>query len=373
MVKCGVSFMSERVFITGGAGFIGSRLAKALSPGTERITIFDNLHHQVHGPHPLVPEFAANVEFIQGDVTDVEHLRDAVVRSNPTLVFHLAAETGTGQSYDEPRRYSDVNVTGTANLIEAIRTRPESSKSCRIVLAGSRAVYGEGAYTSNGSDLCVGPDRSVEDLARGAFSPIDADGRVLTPVPTPETLETAPASVYASTKLMQEFILTQCAAESDYETVILRFQNVYGPGQSLRNPYTGVLSIFANQILNGKTLNIFEDGEIVRDFIYVDDVVDALCVAGQIKKAPLGPINIGSGYPATILETARILLSELNKRPDNLKISGDFRPGDIRYAVADVSRARNELGWHAKTGLKEGLSALAKWAQDGFIPETEQN
>lgn len=372
MVKFGAKFMSDRVLITGGAGFIGSRLAKALSPRAERITVFDNLHTQVHGQHPLIPEFPDNVEFVQGDVTDKLQLRDATVRANPNLVFHLAAETGTGQSYDEPSRYSEVNVTGTANLIEAIRARPQTSESCRIVLAGSRAVYGEGAYTSDGSDLLVGPDRTVEALARGDFSPIAADGRSLTPVPTPETLETAPASVYAATKLMQEFLLSQCAAEDDYETVILRFQNVYGPGQSLRNPYTGVLSIFANQIMNGKTLNIFEDGEIVRDFIYVDDVVDALCVAGHIKNAPSGPINIGSGYPATILETARILLSELGEQPDKLRISGDFRPGDIRYAVADVTRARNDLNWHAKTDLKDGLFALAKWAKEGFVAEAKQ-
>lgn len=328
--------------------------------------VFDNLHPQVHGTEPTLPKFSKNVVFRKGDVANAEELEEAIIASNPDLVFHLAAETGTGQSYDEPSRYNQVNVIGTANLIEAVRKLDRGKASCRIVLAGSRAVYGEGAYTSNGSDVLAGPARESKNLAKGLYTPVDRYGRKLDPISTPECLQPNPASVYASTKLMQEYLLTQCAVAGDYESVILRFQNVYGPGQSLNNPYTGVLSIFSNQILQGRTLNIFEDGEIVRDFVFVDDVVEALCKAGYTAQAPDGPVNIGSGYPATILETAQILLQELGANRQNFAISGDFRPGDIRHAVADVERAHTLLDWQAKTSLAEGLSSLAQWAKAGF-------
>lgn len=363
--------LKNRIFITGGAGFIGSRLVKTLSPGKNQITVFDNLHPQVHGTDPVRPDFPENVTFIKGDVADAEKLQRGIAASKPNLVFHLAAETGTGQSYDEPRRYNQVNVIGTTNLIEALRKLDRSDGTCRVVLAGSRAVYGEGAYTSNGSDVIAGPARQGKNLAKGLYSPIGEDGGELDPIPTPESLPPNPASVYASTKLMQEFLLTQCAVEGDYEAAILRFQNVYGPGQSLRNPYTGVLSIFSNQILQGQTLNIFEDGQIVRDFVFVDDVVEALRMAGFASHTPDGPINIGSGYPATILETAQILLRDLGASRENFRISGDFRPGDIRYAVANVERARELLGWHAKTSLADGLSSLAQWAKAGFDPSLD--
>ena len=209
--------------------------------------IFDNFHPQVHG-YSRVEEATGLVgkcRIVRGDVANAEELRDAVRSFNPELIYHLAAETGTGQSYDEPTRYNLVNVIGTSNLIEAVRTHGKAVR--RIVLSGSRAIYGEGAAYDTQNRLRNAPPRRIEDMRRGDFDLKDERGAPLKPVPTPESLAAAPASIYASTKLMQEYVCTQCAAGTDLEVVILRLQNVYGPGQSLRNPYTGVISIFCQQ------------------------------------------------------------------------------------------------------------------------------
>lgn len=355
--------MKKVAFITGGAGFIGSRLARQLTDAGCAVTVFDNLHPQVHGAGAVSPPDLGGARFIRGDVTDPASLNAAVAEARPDIVYHLAAETGTGQSFDEPARYNAVNVMGTAHLVEALRAAPARARR-RVVLAGSRAVYGEGACLTAAGALVPGPVRSAAALARGAYAPGAENGVALTPAATPETLPPAPASVYASTKLMQEYLLTQCAAEGAYDPVLLRFQNVYGPGQSLNNPYTGVLSIFAAQIMDGKRLNIFEDGKIVRDFVYVDDVVEALAVAGSAPEAPQGPVNIGSGYPATILECAQTLLEALGAPRDRYDVTGDFRAGDIRHALADIDKAARALGWRPTTALTDGLRALAAWARE---------
>jgi dTDP-L-rhamnose 4-epimerase len=354
--------MEKTAFITGGAGFIGSRLAQAISGDVDKVVVFDNLHPQVHGANAAPPSLPANALFVRGDVCDAPALHQTMIEHTPDLIFHLAAETGTGQSYDEPARYCDVNVMGTTHLIEALRKLPKATR--RVVLAGSRAVYGEGAYQSPEGTIIAGPARTVEDLSRGVFEPLAASGEPLKPVPTPEMLPPEPASVYASTKLMQEYLLSQCAAEGDFELVLLRFQNVYGPGQSLKNPYTGVLSIFCSQIMDGTRLNIFEDGAIVRDFVYMDDVVQSLVASARVTTPPNGPINIGSGYAASILECAQTLLELLGASRDNLIVTGAFRAGDIRHAVADISKAKQTLGWAPRTSLRDGLKALATWARE---------
>ena len=351
-----------RALITGGAGFIGSRLARSLAERGQSVTVFDSLHRQVHGERAAAPEFPGNVIFRRGDVSDQEALARMVGECDPDTIYHLAAETGTGQSYDEPARYCEVNIGGTCNLAEALRRAGDKRR--RVVLAGSRAVYGEGAARTRGGELVSAPPRRSADLAAGRYAPVGEDGSELSPCPTPETLVPRPASIYASTKLMQEFVLEQCAEGSDMEVVLLRFQNVYGPGQSLFNSYTGVLSIFARQILDGMTLEIYEDGAITRDFVYVDDVVAALVAAGTTASAPRGPINIGSGDVATILDTARILMRALGASDESFEITGKFRPGDIRYAVADTMRARTLLGWEPRVELATGLANLARWAQE---------
>jgi dTDP-L-rhamnose 4-epimerase len=287
-------------------------------------------------------------------------MTEVIAETKPDLVFHLAAETGTGQSFDEPGRYCDVNVSGTAKLVEDLR---RVEKKTRIVLAGSRAIYGEGAYRQVDGTIASGRERNIEAMRAKDFEVYDVDGNALSPLPTPENLCPVPASVYASSKLMQEYILTQCAADGDLDVGILRFQNVYGPGQSLKNPYTGVLSIFCAQILAGKNLEIYEDGEIVRDFVFVDDVVRSLAMMGFSETMPDVAINIGTGYPATIRECANILLQALGTDQQTLSVTGNFRPGDIRYAVADISRAQANLGWEPQVGVAQGLSQLAAWAK----------
>lgn len=354
------SIARKRALITGGAGFIGSRLARKLDAAGIQVVVLDNLHPQVHGHGAFAPRMGDNVEFIHGDVCEGSALKQAVEK-DVDLVFHLAAETGTGQSYDEVTRYCNVNVLGTTRLIEALRALPARPR--RVVLAGSRAVYGEGAYVDQDGQSTIAHPRKPADLRMGVFEPLDDNRRPLISQATRETLSPNPASIYASTKLMQELVLSQGLEGTDAELVLLRFQNVYGPGQSLKNPYTGVLSIFCQQILDGRRLNIYEDGNIARDFVFVDDVVSALELAGATPAPPGGPINIGSGEATSILSAARILMMRLTGDDRAFAITGDFRVGDVRHAVADITRARDLLGWTPLVSLESGLHKLADWAK----------
>lgn len=347
----------KRIFITGGAGFIGRYLVRALSENPVRISVYDNLLAQVHGETARCPEFPPHVYFVRGDVRDADELERAMREAEPDIVYHLASETGTGQSRDEITRYCDVNVGGTSRLVEAAR-RLEKPPS-RIILAGTRAVYGEGAYKDAQGNIVVPPPRAAEDMAAGKFAPCDSAGGLLRPIPTTEKEPPAPASVYATTKLAQEYLLKQGLEGTPIKPVILRFQNVYGPGQSMRNPYTGVLSIFASQILARQRLNIYEDGEIVRDFVFVQDVARSLELASEVPLPTGAVINIGSGQSTTILGAARKLLKILGDQEDHLDITGAFRLGDVRHAVADISLAQSLLGWRPAASLDEGLRLLA--------------
>ncbi|MBI1293207.1 NAD-dependent epimerase/dehydratase family protein [bacterium] len=355
------------MLITGGAGFIGKRLALSLRSAGHNVTVFDNLHAQVHPDSKKTTSElnVAGVIFIFGDIRDIDAVSEAIVDANSEIIVHLAAETGTGQSYDLPAHYCDVNVTGTARLIEALRAAGrEGVEVRRVVLAGSRAVYGEGACRDRDGREVTAVPRLSADLAAGDFAPKDANGRPLDPVPSrASNTAPAPASVYASTKLMQEYLLRQGLEQSGMEIAILRLQNVYGAGQSLHNPYTGVLSIFAQQLLDGKPLNIYEDGEIVRDFVYVSDVVAAFHRLCEIAEVPDETLDIGSGTGVTILEVARTMIAALGLEGGRITITGQFRPGDIRYAVADISAAKTALGWAPQVNLSDGIRALVEWAR----------
>jgi dTDP-L-rhamnose 4-epimerase len=350
----------ERVLITGGAGFIGSRLAKALMASGAAVLAYDNLNAQVHGETPVLDQ---EIPLVRGDVRDRTALEATVAEYQPTVVVHLAAETGTGQSGDEPSRYAEVNVVGTARLIEAMRRAKTAPR--RVVLAATRAVYGEGAYAGPGGNIIVPMPRRASDMAAGRFGLFDAEGNLLTPMPTQESLPPAPASVYGSTKLMQEYLLQQ--TEGSWNLAILRLQNVYGPGQSLRNPYTGVLSIFCQQALSGKILNIYEDGEIHRDFVFVDDVVAAFVAAIRTETAAGHTINIGTGQRTSIRDAAVAILSALGLARDRLRVTGDFRVGDVRHAVADITCAKQVLDWHSTVPFDKGISALASWARNEYL------
>lgn len=349
----------KRVLITGGAGFIGTHLRKRLADeGSHSVFIYDNLLPQVHGY--LKPTLDLHETLCVGGIENADRFNEFFDEAQPEMIFHLASETGTGQSMDEPRRYCDVNVTGTAILMEAMRRNPGPR---HVVLASSRSIYGEGAYRLSNGHIVTAPTRSPEAMASGRFQIETIDGLPAEPIPTPETIEPAPVSVYASSKLVQEHLVQQLAPLSGATHSILRFQNVYGPGQSLSNPYTGVLSIFIDILQRGGGLNIFEDGDIVRDFVYVEDVVDGMLRASRHPDAS-GPFNIGTSRTASILEVAHILVQQLGIPSEKIRISGDFRPGDVRYAVADIAKAQAELGWQPETSLEAGLQRLVQWAND---------
>lgn len=348
----------ERILITGGAGFIGSRLGRALAARGAEVLAFDNLHPQVHGH---APSREIGVPLVVADIRDRSALEGAVRQSRPTIVVHLAAETGTGQSADEPARYTEVNVVGTATLIEVLRQAAAPPK--RLVLASTRAIYGEGAYADPSGQLRIPPPRRSSDMAAGRFGLFDERGAEMRPLPTPESVPVAPASVYGSSKLMQEYLLQQACGP--WSNAILRLQNVFGPGQSLRNPYTGVLSIFCQQALEGRQLEIYEDGEIGRDFVYVDDVVDAFVRACGSADAAGRIINVGTGQVTGIGQAASRILALLGIPADRMRVSGAFRPGDVRHAVADIGLARSLLGWSPAVPFEQGVANLVAWAKAG--------
>lgn len=353
----------QRVLITGGAGFIGARLAVALAARHE-VKVFDNFNPQAHnsGPENRLRLARHGVEVITGDIREARSIGSAIARTRPDVIYHLAAETGTGQSFFKPAHYVDVNVMGTARLIEAIRRHvPDLS---RIILAGSRSVYGEGACIDTAGRPAQAIERRQDDLIAGGFHPRSRSGALLTPVPTNADCPVAPASIYASTKLMQEYLLQQAFWGTHTGVGILRLQNVFGPGQSLNNPYTGVLSIFCRQIQEGRVLNIYEDGQITRDFVLVDDVVRAFAMMGQAEAMPQDILDIGSGQGATILDVACRLLTCMGAPANRLTVTGAFRPGDIRHAVADTDRAVSLLGWAPEVSLDDGLARLAAWSRD---------
>lgn len=348
--------------MTGGAGFIGSRLVRKLIEfGAGEILVYDSLHPQVHGDNAAFPDFPDGVTCVRGSVEDAANLTNALVAFDPDIVVHLAAETGTGQSQDEIARYCTANVTGTANLLQGIGFLPPRIRP--FLLSSSRSIYGEGPHVAPDGSPSRALCRRADAMQNGDFNVYDAKGRVLQGVRVANGLP-EPLSVYASTKLMQEQLLLNCAEPKRLDPRILRFQNVYGPGQSLRNPYTGVLSIFTAQILAGKTIDLYEDGGMVRDFVFVDDVVDA-CVAALQGSEPLKEaIDIGAGEDTTIRAVAAELLTICGADPQQrMQVSGRFRPGDIKYACADIAPAKRHLDWAPRVSLNTGLQLLVDWAR----------
>lgn len=362
------------ILITGGLGFIGRTLTRRfLAQGGHHITLVDKLSPQVHGDHPDISEFETNpnVTCIIADICTPGVLRDAL--SGIDAVYHFAAETGTGQSMYEVQQYYQTNVTGTAILLEEM-VKDETRRPKTFALASSRSIYGEGAYVRSDatgdahSAQRIYPDaRQSSDMAAGRFD-FDQDGVPLHPVATHETDPTEPKSLYAASKLAQEH-MCQIACESigvDY--VALRLQNVYGPGQSLKNPYTGILSIFTNILRQGGTIDIFEDGLESRDFVYVEDVAEAFERSLSLPQGAPRILNVGSGVATTVNELAT-LLEEKMDRPGHSKISGRFRPGDIRHNFADISRLQTHMGFTPSMDLKTGLSNTVDWALQQPVEE----
>jgi dTDP-L-rhamnose 4-epimerase len=349
--------LAESVLITGGAGFIGSHLADELVAAGYRVRALDNLVEQVHNGGARPDYFNADVELIAGDVRNPDVVRG--VLAGIDAVVHLAARVGVGQSMYKPAEYASVNSLGTAVLLEALLEHPVR----KLVVASSMSIYGEGAY-----EPAPALERSREQLERGEWKPRGAGGEELEPVPTPETKEPSLASVYALTKYDQERMSLLYGAAYDVPVVALRFFNVYGSRQALSNPYTGVLAIFAARLLNDRAPVVYEDGGQRRDFVHVTDVARACRLALERDGADGRAVNVGSGGSASVLEIADQLARGLGKaiEPD---LPGTFRAGDIRNCFADVSLARELLGFDAEVAFEDGLAELAAWLETQTTPD----
>ncbi|HYO13306.1 MAG TPA: NAD-dependent epimerase/dehydratase family protein [Thermoanaerobaculia bacterium] len=350
--------MSGRVLITGGAGFIGSHLADELLENGYQVRALDNLSEQVHGPGTNRPSYLSpEVELVDGDVRDPETVRRALAGID--AVFHFAAMVGVGQSMYEIERYTGVNNLGTAVLLEALIEKPVE----RLVVASSMSIYGEGLYRDADGNLVSGADRDRDQLKARAWDPLDAQGRPLTPVPTPETKAPALSSVYALSKYDQERLCLMIGRAYNIPTVALRFFNVYGTRQALSNPYTGVLAIFASRLLNGNPPLIFEDGHQMRDFVHVSDVARACRLALEVPEARDQVFNVGSGRQYTVREIARSMAEVLGREEIEPEITGNYRVGDIRHCFADITLARRILGFEPRMPLEQGLIELASWLE----------
>lgn len=352
----------EICLITGGAGFIGTRLGPFLADSFSTLVAFDNFHPQVHPLHPVhtLPEVPWQV--VRGDVADIDGWRDLLERFTPDVIVHLAAETGTGQSLERPSLHTGTNVQGVGVMLEALneaRIRPR-----RIVLASSRAVYGEGAWRRRSDGAVWNPaQRTLADLRAGRWDFPDSDPLPMSAGTVPER----PVSVYGATKLAQEHLIRAWTVASGSELVTLRFQNVYGEGQSLTNSYTGILSLFCRIARSGGVIPLYEDGRMLRDFVHVDDVARSVAAAISAREYSVMPIDIGSGEPTTIESAARAIATHFGA-PDPI-VTGQFRGGDVRHAFADVAAARDLLGWSAEVMVPDGLVRLATWVDETLTRE----
>lgn len=350
--------MGKRVLITGGAGFIGSHLTDELLEQGYTVRVLDNLSEQVHGKNCKRPEYLnSEAELIIGDVRDAQSVNKAL--KGVDAVYHYAAMVGVGQSMYEIKEYTDVNNLGTAVLLEALIKQPVE----KLVVASSMSIYGEGLYKDAEGKIKAGVERKIDQLKRGDWEIYDSNGNVLSPYPTPETKIPSLSSIYALSKYDQERMCLLIGKAYNIPTVALRFFNVYGTRQSLNNPYTGVLAIFASRFLNNNSPLIFEDGNQKRDFVSVLDIARASRLAMETPEAENDVFNIGSGNSYTIVEIAEKLACILNKEHILPEITGKYRVGDIRHCFSDISKAKAILNYEPQVTLEEGLIELAEWLE----------
>lgn len=362
----------KNILITGGAGFIGSRLSLQLLQKGYTVTVLDCLHPQIHGEipeehSPLYRSIKDKVHFIKGDVTKKEDWKRAL--SGQQIIVHLAAETGTGQSMYEIERYTTVNVTGTALLLDYLTNEQHSIE--KVVVASSRAVYGEGKYFSEKQQQYHYPaDRDESDLLNGIFELRNPDAKeeFLTVVATDEQSRIQPKSIYGLTKYHQEQALMICCTSLNIPCVAFRYQNVYGPGQSLTNPYTGILSIFSTRIKQHKSINIFEDGQESRDFVFIDDIVAATVAGIEQDAANFKVFNVGTGMATSVLTVAQTLMKNYGIEVP-LEISGQYRKGDIRHNFADISLLKETLGFTPSVHFETGIRLFCEWVNEQALAE----
>jgi dTDP-L-rhamnose 4-epimerase len=354
----------KNILITGGAGFIGSNVAHELLKSGHNITLFDNFSPQIHGgKNTLPPDLEGKVKLIIGDVINKEQFHEALRGQH--VIIHYAAETGTGQSMYDVSSYTMVNVQATSTLCDYIINEPHEIET--VIVASSRSIYGEGKYHSElRGDVYPEPRtfKSVKNTFE-VICPHTGKSNLIVK-PTDESSKVHPSSFYGITKQVQEQMIIMATGLKNINGFALRYQNVYGPGQSLKNPYTGILSIFSRLALQNAAINIFEDGLESRDFVYVDDVVQATVACLNFKGRHI--LNVGSGIPTTVIEVAQEIISYLNSKSE-INISGAFREGDIRHNFADLTLVKATIGFVPDWSFRDGLHRFLEWVlQQNDIP-----
>jgi len=358
-----------KILITGGAGFIGSNLALALIEKGHEITVLDNLSPQIHGDSPdetspLYRNIKGKVKFLRGTVTSRRDWRMAL--NGQDVVVHLAAETGTGQSMYCIENYTKVNIQGTSIMLDILAN--EEHQINKVVIASSRSIYGEGKYVHPEFGVVYPGHRNEREMLKGNFEVTYMGSSNLKQLGTDEESKIHPSSVYGITKQNQEQMVMTVCPTLGIAPVAFRYQNVFGPGQSLSNPYTGILSIFSTQIRNGNSIQIFEDGKETRDFVFIDDVVNATILGIEKEEANNEIFNVGTGVATDVLTVARTLIDAYNIDVP-LKVTGKFRLGDIRHNYADMSKVKDYLGFEPKIFFKEGIQKFTKWVMSQRIEE----
>lgn len=360
----------KNVLITGGAGFIGSNVALKLIAKGYNVTVLDTLSKQIHGKNPeetspLYLSIKDKVKFIKGSVTSREDWMKAL--DGQEAVIHLAAETGTGQSMYKIEKYVETNIGGTALLLDILTNTKHNVK--RVLVAESRAIYGEGKYHCEKCGDVYPMDRKDEDMAKGDFEcHCPKCGGKVTLVGTTEDSAIHPSSVYGISKQVQGQLVHLVCPTIGVESVSFRYQNVYGPGQSLSNPYTGILSIFSTRIKNHNGINIFEDGKETRDFVYIEDVVDATILGLEVPEANGHVFNVGTGVATDVLTVANTLCEKYGIKVP-ITVSGNYRLGDIRHNFADITPARQILGFEPKWSFSDGIEQFTNWVNQQEIQE----
>lgn len=360
----------EKVLVTGGAGFIGSNVALKLIAKGYSVVVLDSLSEQIHGSNPdqtspLYLSIKGKVDFIKGDVCKREDWLKAL--DGVDYVIHLAAETGTGQSMYEIEKYVGTNIGGTALLLDILANTKHHVK--RVVVAESRAIYGEGKYVCPSCGVVYPLERKDEDMSKGDFEcRCPKCGGPVKLVGTTEDSNILPSSVYGITKQVQGQLVHLVCKSIGVESVSFRYQNVYGPGQSLSNPYTGILSIFSTRIKNGNGLNIFEDGKETRDFVFIDDVADATILGMEVPAANGHVFNVGTGVATDVLTVAHTLCDKYGIQVP-IAVSGNYRLGDIRHNFADITLAKQILGFNPKWNFSDGIEQFVKWVNQQEVQE----
>ncbi len=352
--------MSDRVLITGGAGFVGSHLADALTRAGHEVILFDNLEQQVHGNPAERPAYLDPRHRLErGDIRDLDAL--AAVLREANVVVHLAAMVGVGQSMYEVRRYTDVNVMGMATLLEAIANQRSASRPRKLVVASSMSIYGEGAYACAACGPVAPRLRPIGQLAVGEWEVrCPRCGAPLRPLPTDEDKPLYPTSIYAINKRDHEEMALAFGHAYGLPAVALRFFNIYGSRQALSNPYTGVAAIFSGSMLAGRSPLIYEDGQQQRDFVHVSDIVRACCLSISSDAADYQVLNVGTGQPISVRQVAEVLARELGWS-GAFEVTGTFRAGDIRHCFADISRIQRLLGYQPRVTFEQGVRELVGW------------